>query len=99
MRRRPGRRGRVGCVPCGGAAARCGRGGHRGGVEGGDMAVVTDHDPGAVGGEPVPGDHDPGAGGDVEELGADRAGHRDGRGGQLGWHRVAVAAVGDQRLP
>ncbi len=36
-----------------------GRGGHRGGVEGGDMTVVTDHDAGAVGGEPVAGDHDP----------------------------------------
>ena len=55
---------------------RCGRPvaavGHRGGVQGDDVAAVAHHDPEAVGGQPVPGDHDPGGGGDVAELAADR---------------------------
>jgi hypothetical protein len=36
-------------------------------VEGGDMAVIADHHPGAVGGEGVAGDHDPRHGGDVDQ--------------------------------
>ena len=34
-------------------------------LQGGDVAVIADHGPGAVRGEPVPGDHYPCAGGDV----------------------------------
>ena len=54
---------------------RCGRpvagGGHRGGIEGDDVAAVADHHPEPVGGQAVPGDDDPARGGDVEQLAAD----------------------------
>ena len=59
VRRRLGRPGRVGCVPCGGAARAVVERGHRGVLEGDDVAVVADDDAGAVGGEAVAGDHDP----------------------------------------
>ena len=51
--------GRVGCVACGGAVRRVAERRHRGVVEGGDVAVIADGHPGAVGGEAVTGDHDP----------------------------------------
>ena len=57
---------------CGG---RVGERGHRGALEGGDVAVVADGGAGAVGGEAVAGDHDPGAGGDVEVVAPSRSGH------------------------
>ncbi len=72
------------------------RGGHRGGVQGDDMAAVTYRDAEPVGGHAVPGDHDSARGGDVTKLGPDRMGHHDLGGGQLRRHRVAVTAIRHQ---
>ena len=44
----------------------------------------------------MPGDDDPAVGGDVAEFTADGMADHHGGGGQLRWHRVAVAAPADE---
>jgi hypothetical protein len=63
------------------------------------MGVVPDLNTSTVGFQPVPGNHDPCGGGDIDQPSTNGLSQSHGRVGELGWHRVLVAAVGDQRLP
>jgi hypothetical protein len=77
------------------ASVRCG---HGRGVQRDHVPAITDGAAEAVGEQFVPGDDDPAGGGDVDELATDRTGHHHPCCGQFGRHRIAVAAVGHQRL-